>query len=116
LAVAVPRPVDLFFDWAEDDFLEEDRVLEGDRRVFEEERVLEDDLDPEDLDRVCFFGGTLAPFLRASESPMAMACFRLRTVFPLRPLCSFPFFLFSIACLTDSCDFFPYRAMFSPPL
>ena len=32
------------------------------------------------------FFGTLAPFLRASDSPMAMACLRLLTVLPLRPL------------------------------
>src|SRR5205823_14844308 len=33
-----------------------------------------------------FFFGTLAPFFRASESPMAMACFRLLTRPPLPPL------------------------------
>jgi hypothetical protein len=34
------------------------------------------------------FFGTFLPFLRASESPMAIACFRLFTVLPLRPLFS----------------------------
>src|SRR5205085_188412 len=33
-----------------------------------------------------FFLGTLAPFLRASESPMAIACLRLFTLPPLPPL------------------------------
>ena len=38
--------------------------------------------------------GTFAPFARASESPIAMACLRLFTVPPLppRPLLSVPFF------------------------
>ena len=35
---------------------------------------------------VPFFLGTLAPACRASERPMAMACFRLVTFLPLRPL------------------------------
>jgi len=41
-----------------------------------------------------FFRGTFAPFLRASESPMAMACFLLFTLPPLPPLPerSFPWF------------------------
>ena len=34
--------------------------------------------------------GTRAPFLRASLRPMAMACFRLVTFLPLRPLLSVP--------------------------
>ncbi len=33
-------------------------------------------------------GGTLSPARLASERPMAMACFRLLTVRPLRPLFS----------------------------
>ena len=37
-----------------------------------------------------FFGGTLAPASRASESPIAIACLRLLTFFPLRPDLSFP--------------------------
>jgi hypothetical protein len=36
------------------------------------------------------FGGTFFPSLRASESAIAIACFRLVTFFPLRPLFSFP--------------------------
>jgi hypothetical protein len=37
-----------------------------------------------------FFFGTFAPSWRASESPMAMACLRLFTFFPLRPDFSLP--------------------------
>jgi hypothetical protein len=37
-----------------------------------------------------FFFGTFLPSLRASESPMAIACFRLFTVLPLRPLLRVP--------------------------
>jgi hypothetical protein len=33
-----------------------------------------------------FLGGTLTPALRASDSPMAMACLRLHTLLPERPL------------------------------
>lgn len=46
--------------------------------------------------------GTLAPFLRASDKPMAMACLRLFTVRPL-PLLSFPRFFLCMAFST----FFP---------
>src|SRR5207237_7692080 len=55
-----------------------------------------------------FLRGTLAPFLRASESPMAMACFRLWTLFFDLPLFSFPRLNLCIALLTVFCDFFPY--------
>src|SRR5215471_13180936 len=41
--------------------------------------------------------GTFLPFLRASERPIAMACLRLLTVLPLRPLLSAPFLRFFIA-------------------
>jgi len=37
-----------------------------------------------------FLAGTFAPDLRASDNPMAIACFRLVTFFPLRPLRSVP--------------------------
>ena len=35
-------------------------------------------------------GGTFSPFLRASDRPMAIACFGLVTFLPLRPLFSLP--------------------------
>src|SRR5262249_8886359 len=54
-------------------------------------------------------GGTFAPFLRASERPIAMACFRLVTLRPLRPLLSVPRFLRRIADATVLCDFLLYR-------
>ena len=46
----------------------------------------------EDLDAA--FLGTLAPFSRASESPIAMACLGLVTFLPLFPLLNFSFFHF----------------------
>lgn len=50
-----------------------------------------------------FAGGTLAPFARASDNPMAIACFRLvtRPPCPDFPLFSVPFFLRCIALSTD---------------
>jgi hypothetical protein len=49
---------------------------------------------------VLFFG-TFAPFLRASDNPMAIACFRLVTFFP-EPLLSVPRFFRFIALFTVS--------------
>ena len=48
------------------------------------------------------FAGTLAPFFLASESPIAMACFRLVTLPPFPPLPerSVPFFLRRMALST----------------
>jgi hypothetical protein len=48
-----------------------------------------------------FFLGTLAPFFRALERPMAMACFRLVTFLPLRPLFSLPRFISCTSCFTS---------------
>src|SRR5690242_13048590 len=47
-----------------------------------------------------FFFGTLAPRLRASDRPIAIACLRLFTFLPERPLRSVPAFRFFIARLT----------------
>ena len=44
--------------------------------------------------------GTFLPFRRASESPMAIACLRLFTVLPLRPLFNVPFLRRLIALWT----------------
>jgi hypothetical protein len=49
-----------------------------------------------------FFLGTFAPDFRASESPIAIACLRLFTFLPLRPLFSLPRF---IACISRFTDF-----------
>jgi len=47
------------------------------------------------FDRLFF--GTLAPFFRASESPIAIACFLLLTFLPDPPLLSVPAFRFFMA-------------------
>src|SRR5262249_32172057 len=61
-------------------------------------------------------GGTFAPFFRASESPMAMACFRLLTVRPLLPLFSVPRFRRRIADATVFCADLPYLREVLRPL
>jgi hypothetical protein len=48
-----------------------------------------------------FLAGTFLPSLRASESPMAMACFGLVTFLPLRPDFSLPCFIACISLLTS---------------
>src|SRR5881392_39634 len=60
-----------------------------------------------------FFLGTFAPFLRALERPMAMACLRLLALPPLPPLPLFclPRFCLWTAFLTSSPAFFPYLAI-----
>src|SRR5262249_17777764 len=55
--------------------------------------------------------GTLAPAFRASDKPMAIACLRLLTFLPDRPLFKVPRFLSCIALLTLLAAFFPYLAM-----
>jgi hypothetical protein len=57
------------------------------------------------LDELFFdedFLGTFAPSLRASERPIAMACLRLVTFLPLRPLFSVPRFISCISSRTFS--------------
>ncbi|MGN6491561.1 MAG: hypothetical protein ACTHLE_06150 [Agriterribacter sp.] len=58
-----------------------------------------------------FLAGTLAPSLRASESPIAIACLRLVTFLPLLPLFNCPLFFSCIALSTLSCAFFEYFAI-----
>jgi len=59
--------------------------------------------------------GTLPPFARASESPIAIACFRLFTLRPL-PLLSVPFLRRRIALPTRFDADFPYfRPLFFRP-
>jgi hypothetical protein len=53
--------------------------------------------------------GTLLPFLRASERPMAIACFRLVTFFPLLPLLSVPRLRLRIARSTSFEEVREYR-------
>jgi hypothetical protein len=59
--------------------------------------------------RVVRFRGTFAPALRASDKPMAIACLRLLTFLPERPLRSFPDLRSCIARSTFFPAFFPYR-------
>ena len=56
-------------------------------------------------------GGAFPPALRASDNPMAIACLRLVTFLPERPLRSLPSLRSSIALLTFACAFLPYFAM-----
>jgi len=60
-----------------------------------------------------FFLGTFAPARRASDRPIAIACFRLVTFFFDLPLFKVPLFRSSIAFLTYACAVFPYLAIFS---
>jgi hypothetical protein len=55
--------------------------------------------------------GTFPPARRASDRPMAMACLRLFTRLPERPLFSVPRFLLCIARFTFERAFWPYRAI-----
>jgi hypothetical protein len=55
--------------------------------------------------------GTFAPFLRASEIPMAIACLRLVTFLPDLPEVNVPFFFLRIALATVFCAFFEYFAI-----
>jgi hypothetical protein len=48
-----------------------------------------------------FFAGTFLPSLRASDNPIAIACFRLVTFFPLRPLFNLPCFIAFISRSTS---------------
>jgi hypothetical protein len=50
--------------------------------------------------RPVFLRGTRAPFSRASDRPIAIACFRLVTFVPLRPLLRVPRFRRRIADFT----------------
>jgi hypothetical protein len=72
-----------------------------------DELRLEDDFFEDDFfeDRL---RGTFAPFSRASESPIAIACSRLFTFRPLRPLLSVPFFRRRIALSTRLPAALPY--------
>jgi hypothetical protein len=55
-----------------------------------------------------FLGGTFPPLRRASERPIATACFLLFTVFPDVPDLSFPRFILRIALFTFFETLLPY--------
>jgi hypothetical protein len=76
-----------------------------DHFLFDEDFFLDED----------FLRGTLPPSFRASDSPMAIACFLLVTFFPERPLFKVPSLRSCIAFSTFFEAFFPYLAIFSPP-
>lgn len=61
---------------------------------------------------LAFRGGTLSPSRRASESPMAIACFGFVTFLLLLPMRSLPSFISCSSSCTFSCVFRPY---FLPP-
>jgi len=65
------------------------------------------------LDYFDFSRGTLAPLFRASDSPIAIACFLLFTIPPLPPFPErrVPRFLRRMAARTDSLAAFPYLAI-----
>jgi hypothetical protein len=85
-------------------------------RLFDEDDFFDDDFldQPADFFDDDFFEGTLPPSRRASERPMAMACFRLVTFFP-EPLFNLPLLSSCISSSTLSDAFFPYFAMAIPP-
>jgi len=72
-----------------------------------------DDLFLEDFFEEPFFG-TFPPSLRASDKPMAIACFLLVTFLPDFPLFSVPCLRSCIAFSTLSCAFLPYLAIAHP--
>ncbi len=82
------------------------------RELFRE--LLRDELLRDDFFREELFRGTFAPFFRASDNPIAIACLRLFTRPPLPPLPLFsvPFFLRRIALPTL---LFAARPYFRPP-
>ena len=63
----------------------------------------------EDLE--AFLVGTLAPFSRTSDQPIAIACLGDVTFLPLRPLFSFPSFISCIAVSTFLPAAFEYFAI-----
>jgi hypothetical protein len=60
-----------------------------------------------------FFAGTFPPAFRASDRPIAIACLRLLTVLPERPLFNVPRLRSCIAFSTLLDAFFPYLAIFT---
>jgi hypothetical protein len=90
----------------EEDLLLEELPLE---ELLLEEPPLEDEL-PLELEDEDFLGA-FEPSSRASERPIAIACLRLVTFLPLRPLFSVPCLRSCIAFSTLSWDFLSYLAI-----
>src|SRR4051812_14411461 len=72
---------------------------------------LDEDFFLDDFFLADFFFGAFPPSLRASDNPMAIACFLLVTFLPDLPLFSVPSLRSCIAFLTFSCAFLPYLAI-----
>jgi hypothetical protein len=62
-----------------------------------------------------FLRGTFPPERRASDKPIAIACFRLVTFLPDFPLLSVPLLRSCMAFSTLSDAFLPYLAIVRPP-
>jgi hypothetical protein len=104
---------DFFDDFFEADFFEEDFFEELFFVVdfFAEDFFVVDFFEDADFfDDAEFFDGTLPPSRRASDRPIAIACFRLFTFWP-DPLFSVPRFSLCSSVPTFSCAFSPYFAM-----
>ena len=82
-------------------------------RFFEERFFVDPFLEPRFLEPFFepFLAGTFPPSFRASESPIAIACFLLVTFLPERPLFNVPRLRSRIASSTFSPAFFPYLAI-----
>ena len=78
---------------------------------FFEADFFEADFFEADFFAAVFFGGTFVPARRASDRPIAIACFRLLTFLPEPPLRSVPSLRSCMTFLTFACAFFPYFAM-----
>jgi hypothetical protein len=110
----VPRPASRvpsfqrLDDFFRDDFFEDERF---DEDFFDDDFFFDADFFDDDFffDADFLRAGTFAPFFRASDSPIAIACLRLFTLPPLppRPLLSEPDFRFFIARFTDLPAAFP---------
>jgi hypothetical protein len=91
-------------DFFDDDFFDDD-FFEDD---FFEDDFFDDDFFDDDFFDDDFFDGTLPPSRLASERPMAMACLRLVTFLPERPLFNLPRFISCMFSSTLSDAFLPY--------
>ena len=90
-------------------------LLEDPRRGdFLPEDFLAAGLSPEAVRFEDAFFGTLAPASRASDNPIATACFGFVTFFPDPPLLSFPSLNSRMVSSTFCCAFLPYFAMTAP--
>jgi hypothetical protein len=92
------------------DQLRDEADRDDDERFRDDDRLREPDADLDERLR----DGTFCPFSRASLRPIAIACLRLLTVRPDRPLLSDPLLRRRMADSTVFCAPFPYFAMVPP--